>query len=713
MKESILFTFATPSVVHCVSTFDARPLHSGLNHWLGKLGAPVEIVFAPGCQPTTTLLAAEVSSVTPSLTMVTLRIEDLANEQDEAASEDSEVLTTAIAALADAVRASARRTGRPHAVAVCPASPTWSTGRRAVAAAAAEAELTQRLAGVAGIQVLSSAQAAGGASREVWFHPLGWEMGRVPYRPASYFALARALARLIHQSSYPPYKALVLDCDDTLWRGVCAEDGPGGVRFDERHRQLQQFARQAMTAGVLVCLCSKNTLEDVRAVFAHHPQLALGWDDFAAVRINWLPKSTNLDSLAEELGLGLDAFVFIDDNAVECAEVRSQHPEVVAIHLPAQGDIQPLLDQVWAFDRQTGTLESARRTVFHHEARQREAARQAAATLDDFVAGLDLRVAIDAPEPSMWPRLAEILLRTNQFNLGQSRDDEQGLRARAETAFHHVRAVRVADRFGDYGLVGVLAWRHDGATVMLDTFALSCRALGRGVEHRMLAHAGHWALSRGCDSIVMPFRAGPRSDPGRVFLAEVAGHHVSDVAEAETVEFSASLAAAARMTTARAASPPDARRAAPVSAGQSHVRARGLEEIASQPEAGNVFHELVGVRRPRPQTGQHFIAPRTDAERRVAAVWCAVLNLDTVGVDDPFVDLGGRSLDLVEVYCGLSAADRSRIAFTDLFRFTTVTRLAGRLDECHEGIAKGNPFQVRAGQRRQALSRQSRKVSIR
>ena len=199
--------------------------------------------------------------------------------------------------------------------------------------------------------------------------------------------------------------------------------------------------------------------------------------------------------------------------------MRSRHPDVVALHLPAQGDIQPVLDQIWAFDRQTGTLESARRTVFHHEARQREAARQAAATLDDFVAGLDLRVAIDAPEPSMWPRLAEILLRTNQFNLGQSRDDELRLRARSETAFHHVRAVRVADRFGDYGLVGVLAWRHDGATVMLDTFALSCRALGRGVEHRMLAHVGQWALSRGCDSIVMPFRAGPRSDPGRAFLA--------------------------------------------------------------------------------------------------------------------------------------------------------------------------------------------------
>jgi hypothetical protein len=158
------------------------------------------------------------------------------------------------------------------------------------------------------------------------------------------------------------------------------------------------------------------------------------------------------------------------------------------------------------------------------------------------------------------------------------------------------------------------------------------------------------------------------------------------------------------MPSAHSVASADARQPASAAAGQARIRARGIEDIASEPDAVSVFQQLVRVRRPRPETSQHFIAARTESERRIAAVWCAVLGLETVGVDDRFADLGGRSLDLVEVYCGLSAGDRGHIAFTDLFRFTTVGALAARLAQSPTSMTKGNPFQDRAARGHQALS---------
>ena len=138
----------------------------------------------------------------------------------------------------------------------------------------------------------------------------------------------------------PPFKVAVLDCDDTLWSGICGEDGPKGVELDPPRRALQEFMAGRRDAGMLLALCTKNNEEDVEETFAAHPEMPLGLADFAERRVNWEPKSANLHAMADNMELGLDSFILVDDNPKECTEAQVGSPGVLALPLPARaGDI--------------------------------------------------------------------------------------------------------------------------------------------------------------------------------------------------------------------------------------------------------------------------------------------------------------------------------------------------------------------------------------
>ena len=159
-----------------------------------------------------------------------------------------------------------------------------------------------------------------------YYDPHGDELGHIPYTPAFYAALGTAVARKIHALRRAPYKAIVLDCDGTLWDGVCGEDGPEGVSLDPPRRFLQEFMLAQRDAGMLLCLSSKNNEQDVLETFRANPRMPLQPEHFVARRINWEPKSAHLVSLAGELNLGLDSFIFVDDNPTECAELAGPLP---------------------------------------------------------------------------------------------------------------------------------------------------------------------------------------------------------------------------------------------------------------------------------------------------------------------------------------------------------------------------------------------------
>ncbi len=308
-----------------------------------------------------------------------------------------------------------------------------------------------------------------------------------------------------------------LDCDNTLWDGVVGEDGVDGIRLEAPHLALQARLVEAANAGVLIGLCSKNIEADVLAVLRERNDMLLKPEHIVVHRINWQPKSTNLRSIAGELSLGEDSIVFLDDNPVEIAEVRANCPSIVAIGVDFSSPDGSEPQHLWPLDVAVATAEDRKRTEFYKENARRTELKRGVGDYARFIEELQLNIRIEEPREEQLKRLQQLTERTNQFNInGIHRSAAEFAAAGGEAL---VRAVSVADRFGDYGLVGlVLAHREDTALVT-DAFLMSCRVLGRGVEHAMLAELGRHALAQGLATIRIVAASQPRNQPVRQFLA--------------------------------------------------------------------------------------------------------------------------------------------------------------------------------------------------
>ena len=267
---------------------------------------------------------------------------------------------------------------------------------------------------------------------------------------------------------------------------------------------------------MLLALCSKNNEEDVVETFRAHPDMPLRPAISCAQRINWDSKARNLASLAEELELGLDTFILIDDNPKEVTEVQAGAPEVLALLLPARAaEIPEFLAHVWAFDRARVTEEDRRRAEMYAQRAERVRAERTSPSLEEFLTSLQLEIAIAPMEP------AQVDARGATDAAHQP--DECHLhsphrRRKSRLWSEECLTVHVTDRFGSYGLTGAIIFAHRRRRLAVDTFLLSCRALGRGVEHRMVARLGEIALERGLECVEIPFVAAPAEPAGALFL---------------------------------------------------------------------------------------------------------------------------------------------------------------------------------------------------
>ncbi|MFJ9948568.1 SDR family NAD(P)-dependent oxidoreductase [Kitasatospora sp. NPDC091207] len=503
-------------VLAVAATFTTDPLRPVLEHWIDRLGLGLDVRLTPYGQVFQQLLdpASEFARNRQGCNVVLVRLADWPQGSEGSRTVDEFATAAAAAAATSAV---------PLVILLCPAPPAIASAREAELGAA-QARLRAAVDGSAGLHLVEEAHWSGPYPVPDHYDAAREEHAHIPFTPPAMAALGTAVVRHVHALIAPPFKVLVLDCDNTLWAGVCGEDGPDGVRLTAAHRAVQRWAVDQHDRGVLLCLCSKNSEEDVDEVFARRAELELRPEHIAARRIDWQPKPANLTALAAELGLGLDSFVFLDDNPVEVAAVRAAHPQVLALRLPADADQVPgFLQRIWAFDRPTVTAEDRRRTSMYRAGRERERLRGSAATLADFVSGLQLRTDIHRARPDQFDRVAQLTQRTNQFNLSGIRRTETELRAAlADGADCWV--VEAADRFGDYGLVGAAITRPRPEGLELDTFLMSCRVLGRGVEHAFLAGIAQGAAAEGgAGSLVATLRPTGRNTPVRPFLEEVFG----------------------------------------------------------------------------------------------------------------------------------------------------------------------------------------------
>lgn len=317
-----------------------------------------------------------------------------------------------------------------------------------------------------------------------------WYLAKAPFRRAFLEAYALEIVKLARALKGRTKKCLVLDCDNTLWGGVVGEEGLQGIQLDRNEypgKAYFDFQRSVLNLaerGVLICLCSKNNEEDVWEVLDNHPDCLVKRSHLAGWRVNWQDKATGIAGLAEELNLGLDSFVFVDDDPAQCELIRQALPEVEVLQTPAKlYTYADLLLRDGLFDTLGATDEDRQRAALYQtEARRREA-RTKFGDLDGYLRSLKIRADIHPVRPEELPRAAQLTQKTNQFNLTTRRYTEAQVAAMAASPDWSVWTLSARDSFGDMGLTGVLIARRDGSVGVIDTYLLSCRILGRELEY--------------------------------------------------------------------------------------------------------------------------------------------------------------------------------------------------------------------------------------
>ncbi|HZW29746.1 MAG TPA: HAD-IIIC family phosphatase, partial [Isosphaeraceae bacterium] len=513
------------------ATFTAEPVAEALGFWMDELGRSWSIAFAPYNQVFQELLdpASLLSRNPRGINVLLVRLEDWQRFGAGSSSREvrAEHLSRNAAELVEAVRVAAARSSARLILAFCPASPpAMADLPTRDLFEQIEDRIAAELQGVPGLCLIRTGDFQVYPVDQA-HDPERDRLAHIPYTPLFYAALGTILARRIHALTSPPYKVVVLDCDNTLWKGVLGEDGVEGIAIPPAWARGQDILVRLARQGFLLGLCSKNNEADVLAVFDHRAEMILKRDHLVCWRINWQPKSENIRAMARELNLGLDSVIFLDDNPIECAEVRAGCPEVLTLRLPIEGDLVRFLEHVWAFDRPNVTAEDRQRTAMYRQEIERARLQQEAPSLEAFLAGLDLRIAIAEPAPDQIDRVAQLTQRTNQFNFTTIRRDAGEIHRLADSG-RECRVVTVRDRFGDYGLVGVLIFAARGDALEVDTFLLSCRVLGRGVEHRMLGELGTIARQRGLSWVEAPVIPTVKNQPARDFLARVAAADRAD-----------------------------------------------------------------------------------------------------------------------------------------------------------------------------------------
>lgn len=288
-------------------------------------------------------------------------------------------------------------------------------------------------------------------------------------------------------------KVLVADLDNTLWGGVVGEDGVGGIVLGppspegEGFVDLQRYIKELKDRGILIAVCSKNNLEDAQEPFAKHNSMLLKLEDFVMFTANWKDKASNIKGMADTLSLGLDSFVFIDDNPLERAWVRVNLPEVVVPECGSKPwDILASLRRGMFFESTTFTKEDAARYESYKSNIARKELEKSMTTVDDFLMGLEMVAETGPIDANTLSRVTQLINKTNQFNLTSKRYSEEQVRAMAESSDWWTRWFRLKDKFGDHGLIGViLASKEENKIWYIDTWLMSCRVLGRKMEDFM------------------------------------------------------------------------------------------------------------------------------------------------------------------------------------------------------------------------------------
>lgn len=320
-----------------------------------------------------------------------------------------------------------------------------------------------------------------------------WYMGKVPFKSKVFIEAVNDVLAAFDTFEGNVKKLIVLDLDNTLWGGIVGDDGwenlnIGGTNFiGEAYKDFQKVLKSLKNRGVILAIASKNEENLALEVFAKHPEMILKIEDFSAIRINWDDKSKNISELANELNLGLQSFVFIDDSPIERARVRESLPEVLVPEWPNDVTLyKSALLSLNCFNVVNSSEEDLKRTQMYHEEKKRADLKKNIPSLAEWLKNLELKVEVETLNDVNTERILQLMNKTNQMNLSTRRLDKKELTEWLEDKSRNLWAFTVSDKFGDYGLTGVISAEFTANKTIITDFILSCRVMSRKIEETMM-----------------------------------------------------------------------------------------------------------------------------------------------------------------------------------------------------------------------------------
>jgi FkbH-like protein len=323
---------------------------------------------------------------------------------------------------------------------------------------------------------------------------------------------------------------LVVDCDNTLWGGVLGEDGIDGIQIGKGFpgqffTDFQKELKYLKDSGYLLAIASKNNVDEVKDAIQSNRQMILKIDDFSVIKSDWYEKSTMLQEIANELNLGIDSLVFIDDSDTEISEVSSALPETKCIQIPKDvSELSGLLGSQGICSPRMISEEDKVRTDLIKSENSRTEFKRTALSREEYLESLKLSIEVGLATDSHVQRVVQLINKTNQFNISTRRRSLVEVESLLSNEAFRVYYLNANDRFGEYGLVGVLILKVSNSMIHIDTFLLSCRILGREVERSFLISAIVSEIShsvRGIEKICADLIETPKNIPARDFLPEL------------------------------------------------------------------------------------------------------------------------------------------------------------------------------------------------
>jgi FkbH-like protein len=345
--------------------------------------------------------------------------------------------------------------------------------------------------------------------RWAWDDSRYFHQAKLPCSPEMLVDYAYDLSGIILSLRGQARKCLVLDLDNTLWGGVIGDDGLAGIRLGQGDPEgeafiaFQKYAKALKERGVILAVCSKNTESVAREVFEKHEEMVLRLGDISCFMANWEDKAGNIKRIAEQLNIGMNSLVFVDDNPAERAIVRDVCPDVAVPEMPEDpAEYVEALDRYRYFETMTISAEDLQRTAFYRASTERETLEASATDMDSFLISLELRAKVVPISAANLERSAQLIGRSNQFNLTTRRYSTADLQAMLKKPDWVTRTISLKDRFGDNGLISVVLANIEQESLRIDTWLMSCRVLKRGVERLQLDDLAEIARARGLSKIV-------------------------------------------------------------------------------------------------------------------------------------------------------------------------------------------------------------------